>query len=257
MLNDIYTDSILKFPLNQNQTDDIDKVWEFIKCMNIQDINVSEIRRKAIKKVSKRYTVEEFTRYEQITEKMLWNLRWLLYPLWIKKHDTNSYWNYIKNDDKDSLPRKLTLVDVKECDNKNKCLKDIIKRYITTARTVYYRSFVNKVFVVEGKNVYVRPVEGSLDVLAKNSFNLVTGTLLFNRKLYESVMKDPLKILTIKIKYPKYYYQLDYVFPNLNFSVYLNRSFNERLCYVQKMYYASNAETNWFIHHYAVCIQKK
>lgn len=79
MIKYIYNDKILKYPLNENEILNIDNVWSFIKIFNKPFIYLSDYRDYLIKTINKKYTVDEFNFYENIANKLFWNLRWLLF----------------------------------------------------------------------------------------------------------------------------------------------------------------------------------
>ena len=85
-------------------------------------------------------------------------------------------------------------------------------------------------------------MEGSSNIFSNsNNFNLLTLDILFNRELYEDVMGNPIDKKKIQlISLPKYYYQLDYCFPNLNCCQYSIGTYENKIDRIQKMYYNGN-----------------
>ena len=89
-------------------------------------------------------------------------------------------------------------------------------------------------------------MENSSHIFDKNYFNLLTMYILKNKQLYDQVMENPSIIKTMTLKLPEYYYQYDYGFPNLNYCVYEFGTEEQRKERIYKMYYADDAEKNWF-----------
>lgn len=213
---DIYRDNNLRYKLNNNEYILLDKAWELIEVFKNGIITMHPHRNNLINMIRNKYTIDEFSELEKILEKLFWNLR-----------SSINYENERLNITEYNLDE-LHLV-------KNKLKEDI-----------YYRSFVNKIINIDDKNkkIYYKKMEGSANILAKDYFNLLTGTILFDRNIYEQVMKKNLD--TKDIKLPEYYFQMDYGFPNLNLCCPLIGSDKLRKKKIQKMFYDKNAENNWF-----------
>ena len=77
----MYKDPLLKYPLTKIEYEMIDKVWDFLKEFNIGTMFVSDYRKKIIKTIRDKYTINDFQLYEGIAEKLFWNMRWILFPL--------------------------------------------------------------------------------------------------------------------------------------------------------------------------------
>jgi hypothetical protein len=80
----------LKYQLSQEENDKIDDYWKFIKVFNVNNNNFlyspREYRSNLIKKIKKKYTIDEFYFYEKILNKMLWNLL-VIYKIFLNKID--------------------------------------------------------------------------------------------------------------------------------------------------------------------------
>jgi hypothetical protein len=101
MIDNPYIDSNLKYPLSQEEYEIIDRVWSFLHTFNKNYISASDYRNKIIKNIKEKYNIEEFLQLEIIAEKMFWNLRWILCPLFTKISNRNIF------------PESLTLCKIK------------------------------------------------------------------------------------------------------------------------------------------------
>ena len=246
-INNIYQDKILKYSLTKDEYHNIEKAWKFLKIFKKKFMLLSDFRKYVIKK-ARIYTIEEFYLYESILNKLFWNLRWLLFPLW---YDDSSYSmseekynNFIKKNYNNfmKIPNNLLLCKVEKYTDDND-LKNKLYNNDVLMKDNYYRSFINKLIIIDKKNKLLisKPIEGSSTIFSKNYFNLLTATILFNRKLYEKIMKYP-----YSVKYQKFirklldshYFQLDYAFPNLNYCVYTFGTKEDRIDRIKKMYYS-------------------
>lgn len=248
MIKNIYQDKILKYPLSDDELKLIDKVWEFSELFNFRTLYVSSYRKKIIKKITKKYTPSEFLIYENILDKLFWNLRWIIFPLWIfdgaiseKNYDAfikNNYGQYKE------IPNSLLLCEKTYYDNNNQ-LEKIINKFLTGT---YLRSFINKIIIIDTKNklIYLKPIECSSNIFSKNYFNLYTSTISSSRKLYEKTMTYPYKEGTHPVQLPDFYYESDYAFPNINYCVYNIDNNETRLEKIKKMYFDTGAVKNWY-----------
>jgi len=96
------------------------------------------------------------------------------------------------------------------------------------------------------KIVYLKKIEGSSEIFGKNYFNLLCATILSDRNLYEEIMKDPYTIKDRKFTLPEFYYEHDYAYPNMNYCAYQIGTTKQKMDKILRMYYAKNAEQNWF-----------
>lgn len=240
----MYSNIFLKYPLNKKEIKLLDKVWDFIETFNILDLNLKRLRKKIRKKIKKKYSINEFLEYELIAEKILWNLRWTLFN--VCNFYNNNKIKINRNENLLEIPEKFSFVKKVILD---KNYNEIKNKFINKYNNKYLRSFVNKTFIVNGNEIFIREVEGSSDILRNNYFNLFVSYFFFNRNRYEEFMREPfLYFKNNRIILPAYYIQQDYLFPNLNFSVYLsNRDLNERIRYIKILYFLKNSEMYWFI----------
>lgn len=249
MIIDIYRDRVLKYPLLDEEYNHIDMVWMFFDEFNRDQVYLSEYRDQLITNIKNKYTPEIFYAYEKILSKMLWNLRWLIFPLWLEPTQSQEeYWRYVLNNygNNIDIPYAMTMSRPKKYKNKKDLKKKINKH--RTKKTGYHRSFINKMIVIDDKKqlLYLKPVEGSSDVLAKNWFNLYTYNIMKNRDTYELIMSNPFLIFRTKVSIPEYYHEQTYPFPNLNFMRYKIGSRQMRMNRIKEMYYEKNAGKNWF-----------
>lgn len=238
---DSYRDKILKYPLTNQEYEILDKVWEFIDIFNKNYILVSEYKNYLINTFGK-YSPEEFMLLESIANKLFWNLRWLLFPLWITPDmSENDYDKFIKNNYNkiNELPYSLLLCKCEKYTNTQDLENKLTNHEIFN--TTYYRSFINKIIMIDksNKTIITKEFEGSSNIFSKNYFNLLTIFILFNRKIYEAVMKDTYNFKNHKITLPEFYFQYDFGFPNLNFCTYSFGTEKDRLDRIKKFYYSN------------------
>jgi len=249
---DIYTNLLWKYPLNKSEYNKVEEVWQFLEHFNDGYELLSEYRHNVITKIRKLYTSNEFLEYEDILNKMYWNLRWVIYPIWMNMNiSRDEYYQFIKNNYEGNkfIPSCLTMCEedtfVDDYDLYDKLHNNAIYE------NSYYRSFINKLILVDydEKKIITKQMEGSADIFRKNYFNLYTFKILFDRDLYEKIMSDPYNIVKMKIDMPKFYYQYDYGFPNLSSATYMYGGKDYRLNRINKMYYYNNLnkkEKYWF-----------
>jgi len=244
-MKDIYTNSGLKYQLNDNEYKNIDKVWELINIFNKPFICITDYRNYLIKKIKKKYTVEEFYFLESIINKLFWNLRWLMFPLFVKpKLNNEEYDAFVSNnyDDYKEIPDSLLLCNKISYDGEDDLDKKL--KSISLNSDTYYRSFINKLIIVDkvSKVIFNKKMEGSSEIFSKNFFNLYTMTVLLDRKLYEKIMGDPYVAKSMHIELSSYYYEYDYGFPNLNYCTYSFGDEEYRINRVKNMYYKGSAD---------------
>lgn len=249
MLNNIYLDQLLKYPLTRDEYNNIEKAWEFLELFKKPFILTSDFRNYIVNKVPNTYSIEQFYEYEYILNKLFWNLRWFLFPLYqMNNMDEDNYKNFIlKNFNNISeIPEEILMFrKISYCDD-NDLKKKLLSEKLLKEN--FYRSFINKLIIVDKnqKLIYSKEMEGSSQIFCKNYFNSLTFNILFNRELYEKIMKDPFIFKNENIKLSKYYYQHDYGFPNLNCCNYLIDSKENRMNRIKKMYYGNNFKKYWF-----------
>lgn len=227
----------LKYPLTNQEIKDLDKAWEFLNIFKKPYIFVSDYRDYLIKKINEKYNVDTFFYYENILNKLFWNLRWAIYPYWIEEHENSKI---------DNLPNSLLLCDQIKYDTDGE-LEKIIKDAKLNLKN-YYRSFINKLIIVnkQDKTVYIKNMEGSSDIFSKNYFNLFTMSILFKPKLYEKIMENPEIIKKENVELSKYYFQYDYGFPNINYCTYSIGDDNVKKDRIKKMYFNGDGSKWWF-----------
>lgn len=230
MSKQVYINNDLKYIISNKEYKNIDKAWKLINIFNKPFVSVTDQRNYLIKYIKRNYTANEFYFLENIIEKMFWNLRWAVFPLFVKSKS-------------EKIPDELIMCEkLKYDDDLDEKIGEIISNNDT-----YYRSFINKIIIVDkaNKTIYNKKMEGSSDIFSKNSFNLYTMTVLLNRDLYERVMSDPHNIKNLDIELPHYYYQYDYGFPNLNYCAFNVGDKEFKLNRINKMYYNKDA-SHWF-----------
>lgn len=249
MISNIYTDKILKYPLTTEEYNQINEAWKFINIFNKPYIYITDYRNYLIKSINKEYDVEKFNTCETIVNKMFWNLRWLLFPLFqYNGLSSDIYYKIIENNygNYKEIPNNITGCNNKSYEDIYDLENKIHDFYFETNN--FYRSFINKLITIDktNKQIYFRNMEASSDIFSKNYFNLLTITILFNKKLYEKIMTNPYMISKKTITVPYYYFEQDYGFPNLNYCRYSIGNNDERLNRINKMYFETSDAKNWF-----------
>jgi hypothetical protein len=234
---DIYQDNILKFPLIDDEVILLSEIWEFLKLFEFNTYTLNEYRQNLIKNISSKFPLSKFNLYENIIEKLFWNLRWLVYPYFFNNEYSEKAYCKLINEEK--IPNSLLEIQHDSYDK-----FDLYKDKLNESTS--YRSFINKLLIIDDKtnNIYFKKQEGSSDIFFKNEFNLRTSSILFDRNLYEKIMLNPSLIKTIDL--PKSYHEYDYAFPNLNFCASFIGSNKYRQKRIELMYYSNDSEKNWF-----------
>ena len=215
---EIYIGTDLPYPLDNDEYNNINNVWNFINEFSFLTYILHDYRSRVIENIKNKYSVNEFYDLEKTAEKLFWNLRHRI-PTSINNLTT------IKQSSYENLDGLLA------------------KMY----RDTYYRSFINKLILIDDKNhqCYYKPMEGSADIFTKNDFNLCCSVAFYNRDLYEKTMENPRIIHELEL--PHFYYQYDYPFPNINYVKPFIQTDNYRIKRIKKMYYDDDAERQWFV----------
>lgn len=255
MRRELYNNKYTKFILTEEEQKYIDKVWNFINKFKNIYLNVTEERQKKIKKIRNEYKPEEFYKNEKIANKIFWNIREIM-------HKYYDYHNYKNNKNKDiedlknikKRERRMGIMEKKKYKNREELKRIVYDKSFLEKN--YYRSFINKLIIVnkENKKVYKKEMEGTINFLIENEFNLITTIIFFNREIYENIIKKILsnnnkeierEINKIIKNKPQFYYQLDYFFPNINYCCYSTGDKNEWIKRIKKYYYNEN-DNEWF-----------
>jgi hypothetical protein len=238
-----------KYPFTDNEIGLLDDAWKVINIFNKKFIFLSDYRNYIINHISSSYTPETFLRIESIINKLFWNIRWSVYPQWSddsnnsnNSNDTNN----TNNTNDTQIPSSLTLCEeIRYLDSSDLKSKLMMLQKMNAGR--YYRSFVNKLFIVDKqkKIIYVKSMEHSSELFSKNYFNLLTSHIMYDRQLYERIIGNPSLIRTTDIPISEYYYQPDYGFPNLNCCEYLIGTDVDRLDRIKKLLFSPD-DKYWF-----------
>jgi len=248
MLDDIYKSPLLKYPLTKEEESQLKKVWEFINAFKSDMTDTSEYRKHLIEKIRKKYDVDQFYELEKIANKMFWNLRWILFPLWAFPDMTiHEYYAFIGSGygNHDIIPYYL-LLSKRISYTDYASMQSRLKTSQTRSKN-FQRSSINKLIIVDKDNnlIYMKEAEGSSDAYSKNYFNLLTMVIFYNRTLYEQIMTEPFLVRSMDIHIPEIYYQLDYGFPNINSMIYdIGKS--RKIERIKKLYYSEHWDRYWF-----------
>ncbi|AYV75661.1 MAG: hypothetical protein Terrestrivirus2_169 [Terrestrivirus sp.] len=217
----IYNSEDLLYPLDEDEIEQLDNTWNFLKKFQFNTIGVTEYRKKIINKISKSIDKENFYSYEKIAEKMMWNLRDKV------KYLFNECSECIDHTEKLNETGLMTIMGKFYDDNS-------------------YRSYINKLILIDDNNdkIHYKKMEGSSCIFNQNKMNETIWIVMTDKNLYEKIIKEPKKIQLVDS--PNYYHGYDYGLPNLNFGKPFIQSDSYRLRRIEKMYYDKNAENNWF-----------
>jgi len=241
----MFNNKLLKYPITDDEMKYYDDVWTFLELFKVNYIFVSDYRKNVIKSIISKYTAEEFLKYEDLLNKLFWNLRFIVAGIYLSNNNVDLLSRWILTTD--DISESLLLCEWIQIKGS---IDDIIKdnHIIRNERYSHYRSFINKLVIVDRirDRIWLKTMEGSSDIFAKNNFNLLTITILFNRDLYEDFMRDPFNRINREIPLSSYYFQHDYPFPNMNYCTYLFCDKDERLNRIKKMYYSPNMDKRYW-----------
>lgn len=213
MLNP-YNNINLKFTLNNKELEVLDEIWVFIDNFRISELTRSKYRNKIINLIKKKYNLETFYFYEKIVEKIYWNL-----VLKIKqdlKIKPEIFLKKEKNYDKNKITNKILM--------RNKKIKE---------------STVRKTFIITQNNNLL------YKYLYPNDLDLLVGSIMQNRSVYETIMSDNSFIYDIEIEPYNNNIEFDYPYPNLNTIKYFQQNKKQRMHNINNLYYNDDAEKNW------------
>jgi hypothetical protein len=241
-----YTDEKLAYPLSNVEYDGLNEVWSFIDGFNLNySHNEDEVielppddaliyRHEIIYYINTHYSYDEFFVIESVVNKLFWNLRNKIYPLYFK---TNK-------------------IDI----NNFGCKVDDLNDQLNISSGGFQ---LNKLFVpFIDKNNNLKVITRKKNI----HFNLLTGFILHHQNLYEKIMVNPNEIYNIKtvnkhssglniepvkkicdIKLNELpYFEHDYPYPNIHFCKYQIGTNSDRLDRIKKYYYKTeNMEEAW------------
>lgn len=244
-MDNIYQNKLLKYPLADSEYNKLDQIWEFLEIIFKPHISPTQYRKYAINYIQNNFDINKFFEFENIINKLFWNLRWLLFPLFTNNFISQAeYHNFIQNNYNNiqEIPNSLLLFEKEYYTN----IKNKIQQ-IKSKTGLYYRSFINKIIIPDNSNkiIYYKNMEGSSDIFSKNPFNLLSANILLNKPLYEKIMADPYNIKNLDIQLSQYYFQYDYIFPNLNLINYSIGNISDKLDRIKKFYF-SDSDKYWF-----------
>ena len=198
------------YELNDKEKELLDSTWNFIDNFRISAISKNEYRKNIINILKNKYSIEEFNKYETITEKLYWNM----FDILTKKLDMSNF------NEKVYLSRDSNI--------KEKLL----------SRTSLGETTVKKAFV---KNLYKYDYPNDIDIIMYSTMinRSVYDTIILNK---DSITLDYLNDLIEPYTNPV---EFDYGFPNLNTIKPFVFSEKERYDNIKKYYYDDNAYNNW------------
>lgn len=235
----VYTNSNLVYPLTQEEFSLIDKVWEFNNLFHQPYYFITDYRKNLINTIQKKYNANEFLQYEDILNKIFWNLMHTMVPYWTDEKTKNG-----------GIPSSLRMCKCYEWGNENQLQKLIDS--VDVWNEQYYRSFINKIILIDRqrKLLFTKPFEGSSEIFTQNYFNLLGMRILADRNNYEKVMSNPDILKNDQFMTPlvgkSHYYQRDYGFPNLNYCTYRFANEKERLRRIKRMFFFENGREKWW-----------
>jgi hypothetical protein len=202
------------YKLLKSEIKNLDNYWKFIETFYVDETKdlidgVYGYRHDLIKKIREKYTAEDFYKYENILNKLLWNLI-----------------EHIKFDIHNIKINNFLFTELKY--NKPHSYSHKLYLYNEKYKTKYYFNFY-------------------LDIEKYEIINKIF-TILTNRKLYEKVMKNKSYINKIKLTSP-YYYPRDYAFPNVNLIFYNENKKETWVKNINKLYFNDEGKeinNNWY-----------
>jgi hypothetical protein len=198
---------------------EIENFWKFISIFTPKELNDNFLypplryREYLIKKIKKKYTINQFYKNEKILNELLYKL--------LKKYSFYLDEQHKKN----NLQQKYSF-NLVEQHKKNKLQNKIL-----------LNSYSHKLLLYNEKTKTIFINNRSSDHL------YLIISLLRKREIFENAMNDINYIKTYKFE--KYYYPDDYGFPNVNFLFYNENSKKIWLKNIKRLYYTDNCEENW------------
>jgi len=202
-----------KYNLSDDEIKLIDKIWQFIDDFRETKLNRNKYRKYIINKIKNDYTLDQFCTFEEIVEKMYWNL-------YYKIKDNYNFTSdiFIKRD-----------FNLNNMENK-----------ILSKNTKIKESTVRKTYFITQNNHLLYKYE------YPNDLDLLMSSIMINRSLYETIMGNSIDIYKIKIEPYNNIIEFDYPFPNLN-TIKKSKESREKRCHnINKLYYENNSIENWF-----------
>jgi hypothetical protein len=202
-----YNNKNLKYQLSDKEIENLDKVWEFIDDFRETKITRNQYTKYITKKINKKYKIEDFYKYEKITEKIYWNL-------------INKIKSEINIQSEIFNKKNFNTSQIKEVQNK-----------ILMRNNKMKESTINKAFIITNNNtlLYKYKYPDDLDLLA--------ASIIINRSTYESIMSNASSIYNIEIEPYNNIIEFDYPFPNFNTIKSFTKTKKERINNIYKKYY--------------------
>jgi hypothetical protein len=196
----------MEYKLSKEENNKLNEYWQFIDIFDPKDeFYLYNYRNRLLKTIKKKYTIEEFYFYENILNKMLWNLL-IIYDIKIYNIDFTIKEAFIINDN-------------------SYINKQIMK---IGNKIVIFPNYAKLNFN---------------EKIPENLFKIFY--ILSKRKIYEKVINDKNYINKIDIKkIDKYYYPNDYPFPNISLVNYNNNPKKVWIKRI-KAYYYSEDDSSW------------
>ena len=199
-------------PLLKEELLQLDNVWNFIYEFNIPTLRKRKYREKITKKIQKLYLPQEFLMFENIVEKIYWNL-----------------FNVIS--------AKLQISNLARiCHNKKHNHKITLMTDTLIDKSSIRKSYINE----SNNNIYKSNYPNDIDLLI--------FSIMLNRSTYETIMSHDLSLYDINSLVPNpnnSTIEFDYPFPNLNTILPFSHSTSEKIKNIYKMYYAQDSVSNW------------
>lgn len=223
----------LKFPLTSEEISKVDAAYDLLEIMTTRYYFVQDFRKHTIKKIRKMYSIEEFSELEDILNKLFWNVRWIVAPMFIGKDVLG-----------DEIPYSLSL-----CHKSSYTTKDDLYKKIQSSDAYqhnFFRSSINKIFIVDksSSTVYMKQMEGDSGIFGKNEYNALCARIFCDKNLCKAVITDPSILITTNVlkdfqetPVAASNLEFDYGFPNLNMCSYSTGGKKFRREKIKRMYY--------------------
>ena len=205
------------YKLDKDEKNELNNTWKFLNYFHGPLLNNGKYmygtratyRINLIKKIKKKYTYDEFYKYEKILNKLFWKLKKKIEPFIKNK---NTIYKKISND----------TLELEISKNKNFCLIGSI-----TNSYIQYNE--------NNKMWYYLKETSELDDICMN--------IMRNKKEYEKFHNNPEEIKKYSYKTLDLYSHMNYPFPNINPMFYNENKKQYWIKKIKKMYYTKRVIT--------------
>jgi len=193
----------VRFSLSEKELLRLDKVWKFIETLHVMAVDnffVYQYKEKVIKYIREKFSPNKFYKYEQIINKLYWNLYFTIFG--------KAYYNGCKRVEKDKITDDMI---GHSYTNKSLIYSEIIEAY----------GYLDNYTLTQNEDI----------------INVILTDIMHNRKKYENaIITKSIKINYENLLNPYYYYS-DYIFPNVNLCFYNENNKETWIKRIKKYYF--------------------